>query len=128
MQVYGYERPTTPFLSQMVANGSAVRVRRTQSVCSESACGLLGIGSSRYVHQFLDKPLTLPEVLRLQGYEAHMVLSGDHTNFYGLRTMYGEVDSYFDGTMSPTGYANEDALVLDALKRLKTRSTQGNFI
>ena len=128
MQVYGYERPTTPFLSQMVATGSAVPVRRAQGVCSESACGLLGIGSSRYVHQFVDKPLTLPEVLRLHGYEAHMVLSGDHTNFYGLRAMYGDVDSYFDGTMSPRGYANEDALVVDALRRLKTRSAQGNFI
>lgn len=128
MQVYGYERPTTPFLSEVVASGSAVRLRRAQSVCSESACGLMGIGSSRYIHQFVDNPLTLPEVLRLHGYEAHMVLSGDHTNFYGLRTMYGQVDSYFDGTMSPRGYANDDALAVDALRRLKTRSPQGNFI
>ena len=128
MQVYGYDRPTTPFLSQMVAAGAAVRVRRAQSVCSESACGLLGIASSRYLHQFVDKPLTLPEVLRLHGYEAHMVLSGDHTNFYGLREMYGEVDSYFDGTMGRRGYANDDANVVDALRRLKTRSARGNFI
>lgn len=128
MHVYGYGRPTTPFLSQMVETGSAVRVPRIHSVCSESACGLLAIASSRYIHQFVDQPLTLPEVLRMHGYEAHMVLGGDHTNFYGLREMYGAVDSYFDGTMSRRGYANDDANVVAALKRLKTHSTQGNFI
>ena len=127
MGVYGYPRATTPFLSRMVASGSAVRVRRAQSVCSESACGLLAIASSRYIHQFIDKPLTLAEVLRLHGYQAHLVLGGDHTNFYGLRAMYGEVDSYFDGTMR-TAYVNDDAIVVEALRQLKTRSTQGNFI
>lgn len=129
MEVYGYARPTTPFLSRMVATGSAIRVGRAQSVCSESACGLLAIASSRYIHQFVDRPLTLAEVLRLHGYEAHMVLGGDHTNFYGLREMYGEVDSYFDGSMLRRGsYANDDANVVEALRRLKTRSAQGNFI
>lgn len=128
MHVYGYGRPTTPFLSHMVKSGSAVRVPRVHSVCGESACGLLAIASSRYIHQFVDHPVTLPEVLRLHGYEAHMVLGGDHTNFYGLREMYGAVDSYFDGTMSRRGYANDDANVVAALRRLKTRSTQGNFI
>ncbi|GAB3664811.1 sulfatase-like hydrolase/transferase [Ramlibacter alkalitolerans] len=128
MGVYGYARPTTPFLSGAVATGSATRLRRVQSVCAESACGLLGIASSRYVHQFVDKPLALAEVLRLHGYEAHMVLSGDHTNFYGLRAMYGQVDSYFDGSMARWAYANDDANVLGALKQLKTRSAQGNFL
>lgn len=127
MGVYGYARPTTPYLSQLVDAGTARRIRRAVSVCSQSSCGLLGIASARYVHQLTDSPMTLPEVLRLHGYRAHMVLGGDHTNFYGLRRAYGEVDSYFDGSMAP-GYMNDDALVLDAVRRLRLASTKGNYL
>lgn len=127
MGVYGYERPTTPYLSQLAAEGSARRLERAQSVCSMSICGLLAIASSRYFHQFGEAPLTLPEVMRMHGYRAHMVLGGDHTNFYGLRGVYGEVDSYHDGSMSGS-YMNDDAHVVEALRRLDFRSPRNNFI
>lgn len=127
MGVYGYPRATTPYLSQLAAEGSARRILRTQSVCSLSICGLLGIATSRYLHEFGEEPLTLPEVLRMHGYQAHMVLGGDHTNFYGLRGIYGAVDSYHDGSMGG-GYMNDDAHVVDALRRLQPRSARNNFI
>ena len=127
MQVYGYGRATTPFLAGLMKKGSATRSLRAHGVCSESSCGLLGIASSRYIHQLVDNPLTLSEVLRSHGYQAHMVLSGDHTGFYGLRKLYGETDSFVDGR-SADGYANDDANVVQALRRLELRSTRNNFI
>jgi glucan phosphoethanolaminetransferase (alkaline phosphatase superfamily) len=127
MGLYGYGRDTTPFLSRMAREGIARHMLRAQSVCSQSNCGLLGIASGRYVHQLSGSPLTLPQVLQMHGYRTHMVLSGDHTNFYGLRKMYGAVDSYFDGSMSG-GYMNDDAQVLQELRRLELGRTQGQFI
>jgi membrane-anchored protein YejM (alkaline phosphatase superfamily) len=41
-------------------------------------------------------------------------MSGDHTNFYGLREMYGHVDSYFDGATA-RHYMNDDQLIVDHL-------------
>jgi hypothetical protein len=44
-----------------------------------------------------------------------MILGGDHTNFYGLRKIYGAVDSYYDGASTNRYYVNDDDLVLDRL-------------
>ena len=89
-----------------------------RSVCSESSCGLRAIASSRPLHLLPTKPLTLHEVLRRHGYGVSLVLSGDHTNFYGLRESYGGVDSYFDATYQNSRYINDDFLVLDYLAGL----------
>jgi len=68
------------------------------------------------VHEFSERPITLQEVLRQHGYRIHLLLSGDHTIFYGLKDAYGHVDSYFDGhDASAARYVNDDALLLDRL-------------
>ena len=71
------------------------------------------------------KAFTLHEALKRNGYGVHLIFSGDHTNFYGLREMYGPVDSYFDGSQQrykgggdlevALRYMNDDQLVLDRL-------------
>ena len=62
------------------------------------------------------RPITLPELLQRHGYGVHYDLSGDHTNFYGLRATYGAADSYFDGASQNARYVNDDRLVLDRLR------------
>jgi hypothetical protein len=62
--------------------------------------------------------MTLQSVLRRHGYRVHLVLSGDHTGFYGLRESYGPVDSYFDGSSQKARYVNDDRLVLDRLRAM----------
>ena len=47
-----------------------------------------------------------------------MILGGDHINFYGLRDIYGKVDSYYDGSMERTLYANDDQLVIKRLDQI----------
>jgi glucan phosphoethanolaminetransferase (alkaline phosphatase superfamily) len=120
MGVYGYPRDTTPNLARIA---SAVTLRKAgivHSVCADSWCGLTSLGNSRFVHQFPARSFTLPEVLKRNGYRIHMVLAGDHTNFYGLRKIYGAVDSYFDGASTNRFYANDDELVVDRLSSFAT--------
>jgi glucan phosphoethanolaminetransferase (alkaline phosphatase superfamily) len=118
MGIYGYERDTTPNLRRLARNSTTRIVSGARSVCSESACGLLSLASSKFVHQFPNQPFTLQQVLKLHGYQVHMILSGDHTNFYGLKQRYGEVDSYFDGSQATGFYSNDDQLVLHRVATL----------
>jgi hypothetical protein len=47
-----------------------------------------------------------------------MILGGDHTNFNGLKELYGAVDSYFDGSQAHGYFNNDDQLVVDRAKSL----------
>ena len=60
----------------------------------------------------------MQQVLKLHGYRIHMILGGDHTNFYGLKELYGNVDTYFDGSQAPEYFKNDDRLVVDRTKAL----------
>jgi glucan phosphoethanolaminetransferase (alkaline phosphatase superfamily) len=118
MSLNGYPRSTTPFLDSMASAGTLSKAGRMTAVCAESACGVLAILRSKYVHQLVDRAFTLPEALKRHGYRIHMILGGDHTNFYGLRQAYGQVDSYFDGASARGYHLNDDALVLDHVASL----------
>lgn len=123
MSLYGYSRRTTPFIEQLAQSPGAGVVKIAHAVCAESACGLMGLAASRPIHQMPDSPLTLHEALRRHGYKVHMVLGGDHTNFYGLKDRYGPVDSYFDGSSQRTRYMNDDNVLLDRLATFEQSST-----
>lgn len=117
--LYGYPRATTPFLSQAAGHHELLMLKDARSICAESSCGLMAISTSRYATDFPSRPFSLQEVLRRHGYQVHMMLGGDHTNFYGLREAYGKVDSYMDGSTQSAYYMNDDRLVIDAAARLK---------
>jgi glucan phosphoethanolaminetransferase (alkaline phosphatase superfamily) len=105
----GGTKNLTPNIDRYFAPG-------VNTFCAESYCGLLGLASSRYVYQFTNKPITIQEVLREHGYSRHFILSGDHTSFYGLKSTYGETDTYIDALSSPDKYANDDRFVLEKLR------------
>lgn len=117
--VYGYERGTTPHLDRLQKAGGLRVIRGVRATCGDSACGLFSLAASRFVHEYSPHPFTLAEALKRNGYRTHMILSGDHTNFYGLKEIYGAVDSFYDGAdASAAGiYKNDDQLVLDRLER-----------
>ena len=118
MAVYGYGRPTTPELAKRVRTFDSAVVRRVRSACAESSCGLMAMAASRPVADIGTAPITLQEVLKLHGYLIHFILGGDHTNFYGLKEMYGAVDSFHDGSGQGVRYINDDQLVLDRVRAL----------
>jgi arylsulfatase A-like enzyme len=116
MGVYGYARDTTPTLARLAKAGTLRKADAVRASCSSSYCGLLSIASSKFLHQMSARPITLQEVLRRHGYRIHMLLSGDHTLFYGLRQAYGEVDAYFDArTARSIRYTNDDRIMLEHL-------------
>lgn len=118
MGIYGYERNTTPNIARLVESGSASVIRNVRASCADSSCGLLSMASSKFVHQFSNRPFTLQQALRRHGYRVEMILGGDHTNFYGLKALYGELDSYYDGSVARGYYVNDDQLVLDHMGKL----------
>jgi len=116
LSVNGYSRLTTPNLNKLFMDRASSRVERMYSACAQSACGLMALSSSRYSHRVPTSPISIQEVLKWHGYGVHLILSGDHTNFYGLRESYGSVDTYFDGSMSKGHYMNSDEGSLNRLR------------
>lgn len=108
-----YARALTPGLDAILASTDSYDTGGVRTVCAESSCGLLALAASRYVHELPNRPFTLHEALRAQGYRIGLILGGDHTNFYGLGAAYGKVDSYFDGSMQRRRYVNDDRLLID---------------
>ncbi|CAN7180944.1 sulfatase-like hydrolase/transferase [Acidovorax delafieldii] len=128
LSINGYARQTTPYLQELLSSGQWKNFGKIYSVCAESACGLMALSSSRNIHLFIDHPITLQEALKRNGYGIHLVLGGDHTNFYGLRKAYGEVDSYFDASMNKGRYVNDDAAVIDQLASFPTYGGNPTFM
>lgn len=115
----GYPRPTTPALDAAASAGRLRLATTLRSACAESTCGLMALARSKFAHQLTRHDVSLHEVLRRHGWRVHLLLGGDHTNFYGLRNAFGPVDSYFDGSMLPRGgYVNDDRFLLDRLDKL----------
>lgn len=115
LSLLGYRVKTTPNLEQLKSQGALQVATSAVAVCNESFCGLRGLAASQTVANQAEHPFTLHEVLKKYGYKVDLMLSGDHTNFYGLSNMYGKVDSYFDGASQSNRYVNDDRLLLDHL-------------
>lgn len=111
MQPYGYARRTTPYLQEQVNLGKLERFDNVHSMCSESNCSMASLLSSRQIERLPADPFTLSEVLKLHGYATVMIMGGDQTNYYNKRSLFGKVDSYFDGSMAKGFYMNDDSFV-----------------
>ncbi len=118
MSAYQYGRQTTPRIDKLIQTNGLYQARQMYSVCNESSCGCFALISSKYLHEFSPRPFTLQDALRQHGYKIRMILGGDHTNFFGLREMYGKVDDYFDGTYDSHYYMNDDNMLLNRVNQL----------
>jgi len=119
MQVYGYSRETTPFLSSMVASGRMKKVRDAFSTCSESFCGITSTLSSREFPDISAETFNIEDALRDQGYAIHFLLSGNHRAWNGLPRFYHLNDGeMFDGSMTERYTMDDDRLVLEGLERV----------
>ena len=120
MQVYGYQRPTTPFLSKLVGEGAMKRVDNAFSTCSESFCGITSTLASREFRHISARTFQLQDVLRDEGYQAWFLLSGNHRAWNGLPSFYrvGEDDMLFDGSETERYTMDDDRVVLEGLERV----------
>ena len=123
MQVYGYARETTPFLSQMVQSGRMKKVEAAFSSCSESFCGITSTLASRDFRNISARTFQLQDVLADQGYRTWFLLSGNHSAWNGLPYFYhSEGDTFFDGSMTQRYTMDDDRLVLEGLERVPKAS------
>lgn len=128
MGVYGYHRPTTPFLSTLLANKQLHRVEMALSTCSESFCGIASTLASRPFHQISKYNFKLHDLLRDVGYRINFFLSGDHRSWNHLTDFYGsDIDGHFDHRTLNMKDVNDDGPVVDALERIDTANGQPNF-
>src|SRR5262249_26904415 len=88
MSVYGYARPTTPFLEKLRDAGRLRQVQLALSTCAESDCGILSTLGSRPFRHLQPENFTLLQLLHDQGYKIYQILSGNH-DWGGLRRGYG---------------------------------------
>ncbi|MDP2226074.1 MAG: sulfatase [Moraxellaceae bacterium] len=128
MSLYGYERDTTPWLRRMGEAGKLIKFDHAHSTCAETTCAHASMLGSRHIREFPQKIFSLQEVLKRNGYFTRMIISGDHVNFYNIREIYGELDDYYDGSMAPGYYINDDQLVLDKTSSLPEWNGQPTFI
>lgn len=119
MQVYGYRRPTTPFLSTLVQDGRMKKVEAAFSTCSESFCGITSTLASREFRDISARTFQLQDVLRAQGYRTWFLLSGNHSAWNGLPQFYrADAETFFDGSKTQRYTMDDDRLVLEGLERV----------
>lgn len=127
MQVYGYARPTTPFLSRLWDEGKLRRVEFATSTCAESNCGIVSTLFSKTLRHQVPEDFNLFALLQDQGYDTHFVLSGNH-DWKGLREMYGQqLTTYFDGRASARYGWSDDRLLVEGLERIPDRARPSFF-
>jgi hypothetical protein len=123
MQVYGYQRPTTPFLSQLVRTGRMKKVDAAFSTCSESFCGITSTLAGREFRDISARTFQLQDVLSDEGYATWFLLSGNHTAWNGLPSFYHASDGrLFDGSQTLRYTMDDDRLVLEGLERVPPAS------
>jgi glucan phosphoethanolaminetransferase (alkaline phosphatase superfamily) len=123
MQVYGYQRPTTPFLSQLVSGGRMKKVDAAFSTCSESFCGITSTLAGREFRDISARTFQLQDVLRDEGYQTWFLLSGNHSAWNGLPNYYHSSDeTFFDGSQTERYTMDDDRLVLEGLERVPVAS------
>jgi glucan phosphoethanolaminetransferase (alkaline phosphatase superfamily) len=127
MSVYGYSRPTTPFLSELHASGRLRKVEHATSTCAESNCGILSTLFSKTLRRQVPEDFKVYDLLKDQGYKIFFVLSGSH-DWHGLREMYGrEHDVYFDGRDAKAHSRSDDRVLLEGLERVPAATAPAFF-
>jgi hypothetical protein len=119
MGIYGYGRDTTPGLNALSRSREVRVIRGVHASCGDTVCGLLSLMSSKFPRNFSLHPITLHEVLRRSGYRLHLILTGDYSYFYSLRSFYGQVDDYYDGNQAKGYFLNDDQQSVDRLAQMK---------
>ncbi len=129
MGVYGYGRPTTPFLSQLFAEKRLHRVDMALSSCSESFCGISTTFAARPFFQISNDSFKLHSLLHDLGYRTRFFLSGEHRAWSYLFDFYGdEVDEIYDYKTLGAPSPNDDRPVLEALERLPAADGRPDFL
>jgi glucan phosphoethanolaminetransferase (alkaline phosphatase superfamily) len=129
LSIYGYDRLTDPNLRALSHRWPSRKVDIALSNANESFGGISAILSSKNVSQINNFCFTLSDYLMDQGFDATMILSGNH-HWYGLDQSYGKSRCRFiDGSRypGPNGVEDDEMLVQEAA-RLDQAGDNRHFI
>jgi glucan phosphoethanolaminetransferase (alkaline phosphatase superfamily) len=129
--LYGYKRKTSPFLDSIYSSGNLKKVELSFSVAGASFAGINGILRSKiWVNMGYDN-FSLQQLLKDQGYDINFIISGDHTNFYGLKLFYGknsDFNYFLDGTTTKKySDPNDDRIIFEGLDNIYQYNNNPSF-
>jgi len=128
LNMYGYSNLTCPFLNSLYEKGDLHKIDYSFSTSATSFPGILSILRSKSWYNLSIHNFSIYELLKYQGYRTNFILSGDHTNFYDLKSFYGQnIDYYFDGTDSQKYFINDDLLLFEGLEKVSSYHAIPNF-
>ncbi len=127
--VYGYPRPTTPFLSEIVAQKKAVAVDLAFATCAESYCGIGSTLASLPYNKLSPESFKLNSVLKRAGYRVSYYLAGDHRTWRYLWDFYGnDIDDMRDCTNRQCHDPVSDAELVADFEKMEPFDGQPRFI
>jgi glucan phosphoethanolaminetransferase (alkaline phosphatase superfamily) len=127
MGLYGYHRPTTPFLSQLYAAKKLHRVEMALSTCSESFCAIASTFASRPFHQISHHNFKLHNLLRDVGYRTNFFLAGDHRAWNYLFDFYGADIDVIHDHRTHLKDLHDDRPLLEALEQIEPANGRPQF-
>lgn len=128
LPLYGYPRPTTPFLAELAARGELQQVDHAFSTCSESYCGIAASLTGQPFLAISAESTKLHELLARAGYGNQMALVGDHDVFADLGAFYGPTANLeLPPDLVAPARAGDDRAVLDWLDRLEPFAGKPQF-
>lgn len=115
-------------MNSLFKKGDLHKIDYAFSTSANSFPGILSILRSKSWYNLSLNNFSIHELLKDQGYHTNFILSGDHTNFYDLKSFYGKnIDYYFDGTDSKKYFINDDLLLFEGLEKVPHYNTTPNF-
>lgn len=116
--VYGYNRPTTPFLQSLFETGELRKVEFATSTCAASKCGIVSTLYSKTLRRQIVADFKLQDLLHDQGYKTYFILTGNHSG-QGIKEMHGpELTLYFDATNSVRYAGQDDRLIFEGFEKV----------
>tara|TARA_B110000858_G_C17810153_1_gene480720 strand:+ start:16220 stop:18016 length:1797 start_codon:yes stop_codon:yes gene_type:complete len=126
LKINGYHRDTSPFLSNLIESGELISVETMHSSCSESACGILSVLTGKEYADIRSNSTHIGNILGANGYKSSFIATGNHA-WGGLKSMY-DADFLSDGESRERYAVNDDAGIIDELKKLDLAANQANFL
>lgn len=131
LSLFGYERQTTPFLDSLYASGNLRKVDLSFAVAAESYKGINAVLRSKIWANLGKNDFSLQHLLKDQGYELNFILSGDHTNFDGLKYAYGDdsdFNSYLDGSITKKySDPNDDRIIWEGFEKISAYNNNPSY-
>jgi glucan phosphoethanolaminetransferase (alkaline phosphatase superfamily) len=119
LSAYGYERNTSPYLKDLIANNKAVKVSKCYSTCANTLCGVTSILLSRTWEDCAVNGFNLIGLLHDNGYHTYTLISGAHKEWYNMAKFYSDdCTMYYDGKQSGKYYFKDDRVLLEGLDRV----------